>query len=310
MNWGQAMTNRPWTPEHAVTPELARELIEEQFPDLAPVRIEPLGDGWDNTAFLVCGEWVFRFPRREVAVALIETECALLPSIAPHVPLPIPVPLEPGRPGPRFPWPFAGYRRIPGRSACGAELEEAQRRRAAAPLARFLSALHAFPADEAALLGAGPDTLGRLDVTKRCREIEKRLAEAQRLGLLDDPGPWRAIAEAAPRSWTPRDSILVHGDFYSRHVLVDDAGLPCGVIDWGDVHLGEPALDLSIAHGFLPRSAHDAFRDAYGPIDEDTWAMARFRALQSATVTLVYGHDVGDEALMREARTALRHLVV
>lgn len=79
----------PWSPERVVDAELARELIESRFPRLAPARVEPLGEGWDNSVFAVNGAWVFRFPRRQLAVPLIEAELRLLPSLPP---LPVPVP--------------------------------------------------------------------------------------------------------------------------------------------------------------------------------------------------------------------------
>ncbi|HXR43271.1 MAG TPA: hypothetical protein VN759_00605, partial [Pseudolysinimonas sp.] len=58
------LSGRPWAPEVEVTPELATALIESQCPALAPARLEAMGAGWDNTAYLVNGDWVFRFPRR------------------------------------------------------------------------------------------------------------------------------------------------------------------------------------------------------------------------------------------------------
>ena len=73
--------------------------------------------GWDNTAFVVNDEWVFRFPRREIAVALIERESRLLPRIADELPLPVPRPDLVGAAEPRFPWPFSGYRALPGGDA-------------------------------------------------------------------------------------------------------------------------------------------------------------------------------------------------
>ena len=298
----------PWTAEREVGPELARRLISERFPDLATARVEPLGQGWDNTVFLVDGAWVFRFPRRAIAVALIETECRLLPALAPRLPLAIPVPTRIRRSGAEFPWPFAGYRRIDGETACRAVLDEGQRGRAAGPLARFLAALHAFPIDEAARLGLEPDTIRRLDLAHRTERTRERLEEAHRLGLIDDAAAWDAVVADLPAGWTAGSSTVVHGDLYARHVLVDAAGAPCGVIDWGDVHRGDPAVDLSLAHGFLPRSAHDAFRAAYGEIDPATWRVARFRALHAAAAMLVYAHDVGDRALLRESLTALRYV--
>ena len=73
---------KPWSPERVVSVELARELIEAQFPQLSPARVAALGEGWDNSVFSVNGEWVFRFPRRQIAVPLIERELRVLPALA------------------------------------------------------------------------------------------------------------------------------------------------------------------------------------------------------------------------------------
>jgi aminoglycoside phosphotransferase (APT) family kinase protein len=298
---------RPWDAEIVVDPPLARALIAEQFPGLAPARLEPLGAGWDNTAFLVNGTHVFRFPRRKIAATLIETEARILPAIAPRLPLPIPQPTLVGRADARYPWPFAGYSRIPGRPASAAALDESQRADAAEPIARFLAALHAITAPEAQRLGALPDTIGRLDAVKRAGKTRDRLHELVRSGTLEDIRPWLDLLDSIPTR-TPLATALVHGDLYADHILLDDHARPSGVIDWGDVHAGDPAIDLSIAHGFLPPAARDRFRRAYGPIDEATWQLARFRALTVAVTILHYAHDIGDPALAREARIALDHV--
>ncbi len=299
---------RPWEPEHVVDLELARSLIEERFPELRPGRIESFGVGWDNTVYLVDGTWVFRFPRRELAAELIDAECAVLPAIAPRLPLEVPVPVWSGRCEERFPWTFAGYRMIPGRTACRADLHAGQRALSAAPLGGFLADLHEISEEEMRERGAGGDELKRLDLEYRIPVTEQRFGEILRLGLVDDPDLFEDAVGDLPEDWEPSRFTLVHGDLYARHLLVGADARPCGVIDWGDVHLGDPAIDLSIAWAFLPPSARDAFREAYGPIDDATWRVARFRALFSAVMELVYGHDVGDADLVREGRAALRHL--
>ena len=93
---GDATPRSPWDAEIEVSSDLARELVTRAFPDLAPVRTELLGYGWDNAAFLVNGAYVFRFPRRAVAVELIRSEGTGLPRIAPLLPAPIPVPVFAG----------------------------------------------------------------------------------------------------------------------------------------------------------------------------------------------------------------------
>ncbi len=297
-----------WDAQETVSPERAQALIERRFPELSPARAQPLGEGWDNTAYLVNDRWVFRFPRRPIAAQLLRTEAAVLPQIAARLPLAIPAPRYLGEPDRDFPWPFAGYERIEGETACRIRLTSEQRARAAEPIARFLRALHAIPFEEARGAGAGPDLLGRLEVEPKLPRLAERLEGLHRRGLIEAPAPWLALAEDLPAEWKAGSSTLVHGDLYARHILVDGEGAPVGVIDWGDVHCGDRAVDLAIAHGFLPPGARAAFRRAYGAIDEDTWRMARFRALWVAAALASYAADTEDDALLREGLLALRHV--
>lgn len=282
--------NPPWQADVALDREGAARLVEAQCPDLRPARLAPLGAGWDNTAWCVNDAWVFRFPRRRIAAELIETEVRLLPVIAAAVPLPVPVPSHVGRPQGDYPYPFAGYRLLAGRTACAPDLDEVCRARTAEPLGRFLRALHALPVPA----GTPPDLIGRSDLPHRARKARERFhhLDADTRGRVAER--LDALAVAPPWFGPPR---LVHGDLYPRHVLVRPDGTPCGVIDWGDVHAGDPALDLAIAFTLLPAAARDAFADAYGPTDADTWARARFRALYHSLMLLAYGLDDGHPEL-------------
>ncbi len=307
--------NHPWSPDHAVSEAQARALIEAQFPALVPVGATPFGAGWDNTVFLVNEIYVFRFPRREIAVACMEAEIRVLPGLVGRLPLAIPVPTFVGQPQDTFPWPFAGYRLIEGRIVPSVRLDETQRDAAAEPLARFLAALHAITAQQAAQLGAEPDTIGRLDLHKRVPRAREHLEKVSHLGLVDESASLETVLDEtvhwleAHRASSPVAPSLVHGDFDSRHLLVDGQGEPCGVIDWGDVHVGDPAVDLAIAHSFLPPSARETFRSAYGPIDDRTWRLAGFRALYQALLLIIYSHDIGDDDVLRESLRALRYVV-
>jgi aminoglycoside phosphotransferase (APT) family kinase protein len=302
------MMTRPWSPEHVLTPEQARLLVEAAFPRLAPAAVQALGVGFDNTAFRVNGEYVFRFPRRQVAVPLIEAETRLLPMIAPRLPLAVPVPVLNGRPMAGYPWPWSGYRMIPGRTACAAAPDDAARAATAEPLARFLAALHAVPADLAAGAGAGPDTWRRLDLAHRRPQAQDNLRRLAGRGVVQDPGPLQRILDGAPAAYVPRGDTLVHGDLYVRHLLVDSDNRLTGVIDWGDAHLGDPAVDLAVAHTFLPPAAHAVFRRCYGVIDDRTWAVARLRGLCHTLLVLVYAAETGDADLVREGQATLRYL--
>jgi len=250
-------------------------------------------------------------------VPLLEIEARALPLLAPHLPLPVPAPsyvaaaVEGAAEG--YPYPFAGSPRIPGVTADRARwASEEERAACAVPLARFLSALHAVPVDDATRAWAPGDDIGRADLPNRARMAGEKLANVPDahlqatgiergavLGTLDSLS--RTAAHPNPTRW-------VHGDLYPRHVLVDEeTRLPCGVIDWGDVHLGDPALDLSVAFTLLPAGARAAFRDAYGPLpDPAAWDRARFRALFYGAALTEYGLAVGDDPIRESGERSLR----
>lgn len=292
---------QPWDPEHVVDRALARELIEQQFPEQSAAQVEPFGVGFDNTAFLVNDAMVFRFPRRAVAVECIEAETRLLPAIAPRLPVAVPVPTFRGEPGLGFPWPWAGYERLAGTTACVADLGGDELVALAAPLGRFLRALHDTPLEG---LDAPGDTIARADLERRKEPARRALAVLAERCVIADAAPWSSLVDA-PTPAPSGEVRLLHGDLYARHVLVDDAKELAGVIDWGDVHAGDPAVDVAVAFGLLPARARDRFLDAYGAVDEVTWTRARQRALLHLIPGALYASEVGDTPLLRAIRRAL-----
>ena len=48
-----------WSAEVTVDEPLARRLIAAQFPEVSLRELTLLGEGWDNTVWLVDGRWVF-----------------------------------------------------------------------------------------------------------------------------------------------------------------------------------------------------------------------------------------------------------
>lgn len=305
---------QPWEAEHEVSPEAARELIESQFPELSPAQVTHFSSGWDNVAYLVNDELMFRFPQRQLGADCMESEIKVLPRIADRLPLAIPKPEFIGTAASGYPWPFAGYRFLSGRTACSAELSNDQRSAIAERLANFLRELHSVSHDEAIRLGAPPCVIGRLDLSHRIPRTVERIAALAESGLIDDAAPYHALLKQTEARFghanfkSGPDSLLVHGDLYVRHLLVDEAGNLSGVIDWGDVHYGAAANDLMIAHSFLPPKAHSTFRHAYGSIDDDAWLLARFRALHHTAILLIYADSIQDANLLAESKIAMSFL--
>jgi aminoglycoside phosphotransferase (APT) family kinase protein len=290
-----------WSAEVAVDEALVRGLVREQFPQLGLRSIRLLGEGWDNTVWLVDGEWVFHFPRRSVVVQGIENEVKHLPRLAPVLPLPIPIPTFLGRPSETFPWPFYGSRFLPGRELADAGLDDEARRALARPLAEFLRALHAVD------LGSDlpVDPIGRADMTVRVPRVREFLVQVESHGLWRPPPLVDEILEAATVLPAAQASAVVHGDLHLRHLLVGDAGEPTAVIDWIDLSRNDPCVDLVLYWSVLPASGREEFLQSYGPLTEDQLLRGRVLALFLCAVLAVYAHDTGMEALGREVVAGL-----
>lgn len=294
-----------WSPELVVDESLARRLIAARFPDVEPGRLTLLAQGWDNAVWVADDGWGFRFPQRELGVRGLARELDVLPRLASLLPLPIPVPVLHGEPSGDYPWPWYGFRVLPGREAALAALDEAARIRLARPLGRFLRALHDRGTRAVANLDLPIDPLGRADPTVRVPRIRERLDELDRHRLGPRPETFEPLLDAATALPASRVKVLVHGDLHARHLLVDDAGAPTGVIDWGDLCLADPSVDLSIVWSLFPPAARRAFEETYGPIDEATHVRARMLAVHLCAWLAVYARAEWLPALERESLAGL-----
>lgn len=293
-----------WSAERSLTPEEAEGIISMQFPQLAPLNINILGEGFDNTVFMVNKQYVFRFPRRKVAVELLETERKLLPQLVRMLKMPIPEPVFLGMPTTNYPWTFTGYKSVKGITPGVLTIEH--RKQSAGALAEFLKSLHSFPVDQAHRLGVPFDEYYRLSIEKRKCRLEENIEKAIQGNLL--PEQQNAIMEYANSLEDIKVSpikMLVHGDLHFRNVVIDDEGLISGVIDWGDTHIGHPAVDLSIVYSFLPSDSRDQFFDIYGQIDEETQQLAQFKGIYTSLLLLLYGADKKNDELVAGAQESL-----
>ncbi len=288
-------------------PDLAERLLETQFPQLHPVAARPLGYGWDNAAYLVNDAYVFRFPRRTIAVALIENEARILPLVAPALPAPITSPCFRGVGSPEYPWPFSGYPALGGVPLSALRASERESIGVASDLGAFLRALHALDCAPLRQAGLPGDTIGRLDHPRMRPKVVARLAELESAGLVPDAAPLLELLDRiAPKAPRLDRRTVVHGDLYARHVLADSELRLRGVIDWGDVHFGEPALDVSAAFGIFEGDARDAFFAAYSPVDEATLDLARYRAVYHSAMVAHYGYRIADDDLIYIGLRGLR----
>ena len=204
-----------------------------------------------------------------------------------------------GTPADGFPWPWFGAPLVPGVEPLG--LGEAERRGLARPFARFLRALH----DEPVVDGLPDDPMGRADMAVRVPRTEASLADLEREGLWRTPRSVAALLDEAASLPRPEPVSVLHGDLHMRHLLVDGSGALAGVIDFGDICVGDPAVDLSLLWSLLPPAGRADFLDEYGPLRDDQLLRARVLAINLCAILALYGHHEGMAAVEREAFAGL-----
>lgn len=235
--------------------------------DRAGGSVETITRGWDSLALLVGGRWIVRAARRTEVDTTLALEAWLLPLIASAV-APVRVPnfaftrLD-------APPAVLGYERIPGQPLSdGFPIWRMARLDALiADLAAFLTALHRIPTERAIGAGLTPvtveDWLAEYATFRdwSLTEVAPLLAPELRprlerfwAGYLDDPASAR---------FTP---VLIHRDLACEHVLLGPVGALVGVIDWGDMALGDPAMDVAGFYQELgPRFARQVIARWDGP---------------------------------------------
>lgn len=300
-----------WRADVAVDEGLVRRLLGEQFAGLDVLTVVPFAEGWDNALWLVNDELAFRFPRREIAVPGVEQEIRLLPGLAGRLPLPIPTPAYIGRPSDAFPWPFFGAPLLPGSEPARVPIV-GPRSALGAGLGAFLRVLHApaLAADHGEELPFDP--MGRADMAVRVPRTRDRLGALRAAGLWTAPPEAERLLAAARGLGRADGFALTHGDLHVRHLLVDGDGVPCAVIDWGDICLGDPSIDLSLYWSLLDATGRTRFRKTYGDasLTDERLLRARVLALFLNAALAHYAADTGDRELLDETLAGLQRTLV
>jgi aminoglycoside phosphotransferase (APT) family kinase protein len=268
---------------------LVRRLLSEQFPewvDLPLRRIEP--GGTVNAIFRLGDQLSVRLARREGATKAGSKEFDWLPSLAPLLPVEIPVPVAQGHPSCDYPWFWEIHSWIEGESVSVDEIDTIQ---AARDLAALVGALQQVSALDAPV-GRG------IPLAERDKEIRHWLARLD--GNSSVTAEWQRALAAAPWEGPP---VWHHGDLDVRNWVVQD-GRISGVIDWGSMGVGDPACDVMVAWKLHSPAARDEFR-AVLPTDDATWERARGWVLSQAVAILAYYTTENNPTLYREAESWL-----
>ncbi|MGA5895770.1 aminoglycoside phosphotransferase family protein [Streptomyces venetus] len=266
--------------ERDIDVSLVGRLIAGQFPQWAGLPLRRLASsGTENAMFRLGADKVVRLPRHPRAVEAIAHELRWLPRLAPALPAAAPEPLGRGEPAEGFPWPWSVYGWLDGHNPVPGTLEEPAL--LAEDLAACVSALRRIDAAD------GPVGCRGVPLASRDRFVREALGQlAGRADTAAVTAVWEASLRAPEHTGPP---AWAHGDLMAGNLLVRGGRLT-GVIDFGTVGVGDPAVDLIAAWCLLPAAARGVFRAAMG-VDEAEWARARGWALSIAVIALPYYWD-------------------
>ena len=285
-----------------VDAELVHRLVDEQFPQWAPLAVRPVpAGGWDNFTFHLGDTMLARLPSAAEYALAVDKEQRWLPALAPRLPLPIPVPLARGNPGTDYPFPWSIHRWLDGEPASPDRISDPVR--FATDLAGFLAALQNVDARGGPQPGKHNWFRG---ATLRTYDAPARRALTALDGHVDTGLAGEIWTTALDARWDGRD-VWFHGDVAPGNLLLD-AGELAAVIDFGTCGVGDPSCDTAIAWTLLTADGRRAFRERLA-VDEETWARGRGWALWKTLVACARTMGRTDEQAV-EARRVLGEIFV
>lgn len=284
--------------------------IEKNFSALKVESIKYLSEGWDSVACLVNQNLIFRFPKREEVERSLKIEITLLPELAPRLPRPIPNFKYIGKPSRNnFDYTFVGYEMLEGwlEEDWPEEIEEAEWWRP--QLGEFVTVLHQFPVEAARELGVRNMALTGIEETPaNWHEMFEEfygLVRTRIFPLLEDD-PQDAVADyfeafLDDEACFKFEPVLLHGDLDSTHILLDlEKRQINGIIDFGDVAIGDPAFDIS--EKVLPYYG--------GKMDETYLKRRHFYDHLGGYISVIFGQGHNDPALIEYGVNEILSFVV
>lgn len=257
---------------------LVHELIASQFPQWKDLVIKPVArSGWDNKTFHLGNSMTVRMPTALEYASQVEKEQKWLPKLAPLLTVKIPEPLAMGAPGTNYPFNWSIYSWLEGETPSIKNNSEFCT--LAYDLACFLRELESIDAAGGPVAGTHSFYRGGL----LCH-YDSQMREAIELlkHKIDTKIATEIWETALSTSWNG-SPVWVHGDI-SRGNLLVTSGKLSGVIDFGQLSIGDPACDLAIAWTLFEGNSRKVFR-AQLPFDSGTWARGRAWALWKAMIS-------------------------
>lgn len=273
------------------------------FLGVSPRTMRKLGGG-DNDVYLVDDQWIFRFPKHELAKRANIREQAFLKSLGEHI-------KTTTVPHYQF-WDQSkgagGYREIVGHNLSRALMRTLtidEKNDLAQATAQALCELHRYPLEKITvdLVDAADDELESLAHLKQLMLTHRLFREGEYATIND------AIARVETMlTSSERKNVMLHGDLHCDNVIYNqEKKCLAGIIDFSDAMRGIPPFDLVGFYRASPTLAEDVQRhyaDLMGMDKDQLVADCRALALvKYSRDVLMNRQDHDEKARRRFARS-------
>ena len=284
--------------EFPITAELARRLINTQFPQWAAFPLRRCEtSGTVSVIYRLGDTMAVRLPRTPEYASEVARLVAVADWLPAALPLPVPRPLVTGAPTAEYPSEWVVTEWIDGRPA--SSLSIAQSPEAAALLGRFVTTIR-----DASVASFRPRHYRGRPLSERdalTRDAARAVADEFAPAALERA--WdRALAVG---EWAEDDRAF-HGDLHPGNLLERDGRL-VAVLDYGATSIGDPSVDGIAGWWTFRAGAREAYRQHAGFTD-DMWDRARGWALSIALIALPY-YRASNPAFADMARRAIREVL-
>lgn len=231
--------------------QLVSELVRVQFPQYRDLDIRYVATGWDNVMFRLGDHLAIRLPRRHQGLEPQAHEIEWLNIITEPLTVSHPHIDQVGKPSTSFPYPWTIVAWVEGIRSMS--VSPVQRNECAGELGRQLALLH-----RTAPPSAPVNPYRGTPLRERDQVIRKRIREVRALEPLLPL--WESAVNAPDFGGT---KVWCHGDIHPGNYIVNPDHSLAGIVDFGDLTQGDPAVDLGTAWASFDSVGRSAFLDAY-----------------------------------------------
>lgn len=283
------------------------QILRTCFPNLKVSSIRFLGGG-THRVFEVNHDLIFKFPHGFKGDVLLH-EVQLCRILKNQITSPIPEYIYQSDGCAQFPYPVAGFRKLPGIVLEQCALKFRHLKRLAPQIGAFLTELHRIP---------------------QSPELKKHTSvfhfENYNFFLADFYAKMQKVAfpciDSSLQQWTRSlfeefmadenayrfEPVLTHGDFDSSNVLIDpDTNNITGIIDFEETNYGDPAWDFTCLRGEFGKDFLDLILRNYHLYTDDNFRKrVVFHAKRIPFYELLYGIEFHNDTFKDNAIKRLR----